>query len=63
MTKLLIVDDSALMRKCLREIFEDGGKFEIVTAKNGREALAQIELHNPDVVTLDINMPEMDGLT
>jgi two-component system chemotaxis response regulator CheB len=63
MTKLLIVDDSALMRKCLREIFEVGGKFEIVTAKNGREALAQIELHNPDVVTLDINMPEMDGLT
>ena len=61
--KLLIVDDSALMRKCLREIFEGGGKFEIITAKNGREALAQIELHNPDVVTLDINMPEMDGLT
>jgi two-component system chemotaxis response regulator CheB len=63
MPKLLIVDDSALMRKCLREIFEDGGKFEIFTARNGREALAQIELHNPDVVTLDINMPEMDGLT
>jgi two-component system chemotaxis response regulator CheB len=62
MTKLLIVDDSALMRKHLREIFE-AGKFEVVTAKNGREALAQIELHNPDVVTLDINMPEMDGLT
>jgi two-component system chemotaxis response regulator CheB len=62
MTKVLIVDDSALMRKHLREIFE-GGKFEVVTAKNGREALAQIDLHNPDVVTLDINMPEMDGLT
>lgn len=63
MTKLLIVDDSALMRKCLRVIFEGGGKFEILTARNGRDALAQIELHDPDVVTLDINMPEMDGLT
>ena len=63
MTKLLIVDDSALMRKCLRDIFEGDGKFEILTARNGRDALAQIELHNPDVVTLDINMPEMDGLT
>ena len=62
MTKLLIVDDSALMRKCLREIFESGGKFEILTARNGRDALEQVELHNPDVVTLDINMPEMDGL-
>jgi two-component system chemotaxis response regulator CheB len=63
MTKLLVVDDSALMRKCLREIFERAGAFEVLTARNGRDALAQIELHNPDVVTLDINMPEMDGLT
>jgi two-component system chemotaxis response regulator CheB len=63
MIKLLIVDDSALMRKCLRAIFEGGGIFEVLTARNGRDALTQIEQHNPDVVTLDINMPEMDGLS
>jgi two-component system chemotaxis response regulator CheB len=63
MTKVLIVDDSALMRKCLRDICEVTGKFEVITARNGRDALVQIENHNPDVVTLDVNMPEMDGLT
>jgi two-component system chemotaxis response regulator CheB len=63
MTKVLIVDDSALMRKCLRDICEGTGKFEVVTARNGLDALMQIENHNPDVVTLDVNMPEMDGLT
>ncbi|MCW6511552.1 chemotaxis-specific protein-glutamate methyltransferase CheB [Lichenifustis flavocetrariae] len=63
MVKLLIVDDSALMRKCLRDIFEGAGGFEVITARNGRDALAQVAQHNPDVVTLDINMPEMDGLT
>jgi two-component system chemotaxis response regulator CheB len=63
MTKVLIVDDSALMRKCLRDICESTGRFEVVTARNGLDALTQIENHNPDVVTLDVNMPEMDGLT
>jgi two-component system chemotaxis response regulator CheB len=62
-TKLLIVDDSALMRKCLRDIVESEGSFEVLTARNGREALEHIEQYNPDVVTLDVNMPEMDGLT
>jgi two-component system chemotaxis response regulator CheB len=63
MIKLLIVDDSALMRKYLRGIFESEGGFEVLVARNGSEALAQIEQYNPDVVTLDVNMPEMDGLT
>jgi two-component system chemotaxis response regulator CheB len=63
MTKILIVDDSALMRKYLREIFESDGGFEVITARNGRDAIAQVEQYNPDVVTLDVNMPEMDGLT
>ena len=59
--KVLIVDDSALMRKVLREIF--GDRFETQTARNGADALLQIDRFNPDVVTLDVNMPEMDGLT
>ncbi|CAO3429182.1 chemotaxis-specific protein-glutamate methyltransferase CheB [Azospirillum endophyticum] len=63
MVKVLIVDDSALMRRCLREIFEAEGDFEVALARNGRDALEQIESFRPDVVTLDVNMPEMDGLT
>ena len=63
MIKLLVVDDSALMRKCLRDMFEGTGTFEVMTARNGRDALMQVEQSQPDVVTLDVNMPEMDGLT
>lgn len=63
MTKLLIVDDSALMRKFLRDTFTSEGDFEICTARNGANALEALKEFNPDVITLDINMPEMDGLT
>lgn len=62
MTKVLIVDDSALMRKHLRRILEDGG-FECDIARNGQEALDKIPVYDPDVVSLDINMPVMDGIT
>jgi len=61
--RLLIVDDSALMRKLLVSIFQHEGDFEIRTARNGAEALLELGRFEPDVVTLDINMPEMDGLT
>lgn len=61
--RVLIVDDSALMRRYLREILENEGGFEVRTARNGRDALEQIAADRPDVVTLDVNMPEMDGLT
>jgi two-component system chemotaxis response regulator CheB len=60
--KILVVDDSALMRKLLREIFEKEG-FEVALARNGREAIEMNNTFQPDVITLDINMPEMDGLT
>ena len=63
MTKILIVDDSALMRKLLREIFEKEGDFVIETARNGKEAIEKNLSFQPDVITLDINMPEMDGIT
>jgi two-component system chemotaxis response regulator CheB len=63
MTKLLIVDDSALMRRQLSAVFEGEPDFEIRTARNGREAVEENRAFQPDVVTLDINMPEMDGLT
>jgi two-component system, chemotaxis family, protein-glutamate methylesterase/glutaminase len=63
MIKLLIVDDSALMRRQLMTVFQAEGDFEIRQARNGEEAVRENKEFKPDVVTLDINMPEMDGLT
>jgi two-component system chemotaxis response regulator CheB len=63
MIKLLIVDDSALMRRQLTQLFQAVGDFEIRQARNGHEAVEENRLFQPDVVTLDINMPEMDGIT
>ncbi|MBY0241327.1 MAG: chemotaxis-specific protein-glutamate methyltransferase CheB [Burkholderiaceae bacterium] len=63
MIKLLIVDDSALMRRQLAQLFEAEGDFDVRIARNGREAIEENRNYLPDVVTLDINMPEMDGLT
>ena len=63
MIKLLIVDDSALMRRQLGLLLESEGTFEIRFARNGLEAVAENRSFMPDVVTLDINMPEMDGIT
>jgi two-component system chemotaxis response regulator CheB len=63
MIKLLIVDDSALMRRQLSMLFQAEGDFEIRQARNGQEAVDENHTFQPDVVTLDINMPEMDGIT
>ncbi len=62
-TKLLIVDDSALMRQQLKQFCEKAGDFEIQVAKNGLEAIEKNLSFQPHVISLDINMPEMDGLT
>ncbi|MGK6322641.1 chemotaxis-specific protein-glutamate methyltransferase CheB [Sphingomonas sp. DT-51] len=62
MTRLLIVDDSALMRRQLAQLFEQEG-YDVRTARNGVEALVLVEAFDPQVVTLDVNMPEMDGIT
>lgn len=61
--KLLVVDDSALMRRQLSLLFSSVGGFEVQQARNGQEALELNLSFQPDVITLDINMPEMDGLT
>ncbi|MCV2348328.1 chemotaxis-specific protein-glutamate methyltransferase CheB [Paucibacter sp. Y2R2-4] len=63
MIKLLIVDDSALMRRQLTQLFEAEGDYLIRQARNGAEAVDECRRFEPDVVTLDINMPEMDGIT
>ncbi len=62
--KLLIVDDSKIMRQVIGKIFETDDLIEVIgEASNGEEALEIIPQLNPDVITLDINMPVMDGLT
>jgi two-component system chemotaxis response regulator CheB len=63
MIKLLIVDDSALMRRQLSTLFQGESDFVLRQARNGREAIELNREFAPDVITLDINMPEMDGLT
>ena len=61
MIRLLIVDDSALMRKMLEGIFGAAGDFDVRVARDGVEALALVRAFDPQVVTLDVQMPEMDG--
>jgi two-component system chemotaxis response regulator CheB len=61
--RLLIADDSALMRKLLQDIFLEEGDFDIRLARNGNEALELVRSFDPQVVTLDVQMPGMDGLT
>jgi two-component system chemotaxis response regulator CheB len=60
--KVLVVDDSALVRKLIGQVFSTQSDFEVRFARNGREALSAIPEFGPHVVTLDIHMPEMDGL-
>jgi len=60
--RVLVVDDSALMRRLLGQIFASDPEFEVQFARNGLEALDLIAAFDPQVVTLDINMPQMDGL-
>ena len=61
--RVLIVDDSAFMRKVLETILNSDPQFQVVGhAKDGREAVALAESLKPDVITMDINMPHMDGL-
>jgi two-component system chemotaxis response regulator CheB len=62
--KILVVDDSLLMQHVLTDILQSDPQILVVgTARDGEEALAKIPALNPDVVTLDIEMPRMNGLT
>ena len=63
MKKVLIVDDAAFMRLNLKNIIKEMD-FEVVAeAENGLEAIEKYKEHSPDVVTMDITMPEMDGIS
>ena len=61
--RVLIVDDSVVVRRILRQVIGEDPDLEVAgTAANGRIALSLIDQASPDVVTLDVEMPEMDGL-
>ena len=62
MIRLLVADDSALMRRLLVELFEAEGDFEVAVARDGPETLAAVGDFKPNVITLDVHMPGLDGL-
>lgn len=62
MIKVLVVDDSPLVRKLFGRVLAAEKEFEVALARDGFEALEQLESFQPDVITLDINMPQMNGL-
>lgn len=62
--KVLIIDDSALVREVLSKLLKDAEEIEVVaTARDPLEAVKKIKKYQPDVLTLDLQMPRMDGLT
>lgn len=62
--RVIVIDDSAFMRKVITDILESDSRIRVVgTARNGEDGIRKIEKLKPDVVTLDIEMPVMDGMT
>lgn len=62
-TKVLIVDDSSTIRRVLRSIFKTDPDIQVIgSLENPMEVLSFLEAHRPDVITLDVHMPEMDGI-
>ena len=63
MLKVLIVDDSLIIRKKISKILENLGHEVVCDATNGQEAIDAYLKYKPDLVTMDITMPDMDGIT
>ena len=62
MSKVLVVDDDSHILRLYKEELEEEG-YEVVTASTGKEALEKFEKEEPDLVTLDILMPDIDGIS
>jgi two-component system, chemotaxis family, chemotaxis protein CheY len=62
MARVLVVDDAAFMRKMLGDVLGKAGHEVVGEGSNGNEAVAQFQALRPDIMTLDITMPEKDGL-
>ena len=63
MARVLVVDDAAFMRKMVSDALANGGHHVVGEASNGVEAIARFQELKPDLMTLDITMPEKDGLS
>ena len=63
MAKILIVDDAAFMRMMIKNILIKEGYDVVGEAENGAQAVEKYKELNPDLVTMDITMPEMDGIS
>jgi DNA-binding NarL/FixJ family response regulator len=61
--RVVVVDDEALVRSGIGLILRAAGDIDVVATANGGDAMWEISLHHPDVVLLDIRMPDVDGLT
>ncbi|WP_372466765.1 response regulator [Microbacterium maritypicum] len=62
MIRVLVVDDQPLVRQAVRDILVDGGIEVVGEAANGREAVSAVRESMPDIVVMDIRMPELDGI-
>ena len=62
MCKVLVTDDAAFMRMMLKDILVKGGHEVVGEAENGKQAVSKYQELHPDIVTMDITMPEMDGI-
>jgi two-component system, chemotaxis family, chemotaxis protein CheY len=62
-TKVLIVDDAAFMRMMIKDILTKNNFVVVAEAADGQQAIELYKEHSPDLVTMDITMPEMDGIT
>lgn len=61
--KILIVDDALFMRSMIRDILTSSGRYDVIgEAHNGRDAIEKFQELRPDLITMDIVMPEMDGI-
>jgi two-component system chemotaxis response regulator CheY len=63
MARILVVDDAAFMRRMVSDVLTSGGHEVVGEAADGNEAVERYQELRPDVMTLDITMPEKDGLT
>jgi len=62
MLKILVVDDSMIIRNTLKKIFEELGHKVVALASSGQEAISMYQQYEPDLVTMDITMPLMTGI-
>lgn len=61
--KIIVVDDSAFMRKAISDMIESESNFEVIAKfRDGRELVEKVEKYNPDLITLDVHMRDLDGL-